>query len=117
MIQGEFFRKGQKGWAVLCSSVGKCSILVFRNNNDSSPDEIAESPDNQFLIDSWQGGTVYSREISAVDRKFILRHYCAYGGPRPAPIDHKGIDDNFLEKASITWYWHNGKWVQLQGAD
>ena len=28
VIQGEFFRKGQKGWAVLCSSRGKSSILV-----------------------------------------------------------------------------------------
>jgi hypothetical protein len=117
VIQGEFFGRRQKGWAVLCSSSGKSSILVFRNNNDSSPDEIAEFPDNQFLIDTWQGGTADSREISAADQKFILRHYRAYGGPKPPPIDHNGIDDAFLEKASITWYWHNGKWVQLQGAD
>lgn len=117
VIQGEFFRKGQKGWAVLCSSGGKSSILVFRNNYDSSPDEIAESPDNRFLIDTWQGETVYSREISAVDQKFILRHYRAYGGPKPPAIDHNGIDDAFLEKASITWYCRNNKWVQLQGAD
>jgi hypothetical protein len=79
------------------------------------PDEIAESPHNQFLIDTWQGGTAYSREISAADQKFILRQYRAYGEPKPPPIDHNGIDDAFLEKASITWYWHNGKWVQLQG--
>src|SRR5271167_4929087 len=47
VIKGEFLRKGLKGWAVLCSSGSKSSILVFRNNNDSSPDEIAESPDHQ----------------------------------------------------------------------
>jgi hypothetical protein len=117
VIRGEFFRKGQKGWAVVCSSGGKSSILVFRNNNDPRPDEIAEFPDNQFLIDTWQGGTVYSREISPVNKRFILRHYRAYDGPRPAPIDHNGIDDAILEKASITWYWHDGKWMQLQGAD
>jgi hypothetical protein len=117
VIQGEFFGKRQKGWAVLCSSGGKSSILVFRNNYDSSPDEIAKSPDSQFLIDTWQGETVYSREISAVDQKFILRRHRAYGGPKPPPIDHNGIDDAFLEKASITWYWHNGEWMQLQGAD
>jgi hypothetical protein len=32
-------------------------------------------------------------------------------------IDHNGIDDAFLEKASITWYWYKGRWMQLQGAD
>ena len=117
VIQGEFFRKGQKGWAVLCSSGGKSSILVFRNSYDSSPSEIAESPDSRFIIDTWQSGKVYSREISAVDQKFMFRHYRAYGGLKPPQIDHNGIDDAFVEKASITWYWHSGKWVQLQGAD
>jgi hypothetical protein len=117
VIQGEFFRAGQKGWAVLCSSGAKSSILVFRNNYDGSPDEIAGSPDSRFLIDTWQGETVYSREISTVNQRLILGHYRAYGGPKPPPIDHNGIDDAFLEKASITWYWREGKWVQLQGAD
>jgi hypothetical protein len=117
VIQGEFFGKGEKGWAVLCSSGGKSSILVFRNNHDSSPDEIAESPDDRFLVDTGHGSTAYLREISAVDRKFIFRHYRAYGGPKPPPIDHNGIDDAFLEKASVTWYRYNGKWIELQGAD
>jgi hypothetical protein len=103
--------------AVLCSSGGKSSILVFRNEYDSSPDKIAESPDNRFLVDTWEGRTVYSREISVVDRKFVLRHYRAYGGPKPPPIDHNGVDDALFEKASITWHWYNGKWMQLQGAD
>jgi hypothetical protein len=53
----------------------------------------------------------------ALLRKFILRHYRAYGGPKPPPIDHNGIDDAFLEKASVTWYRYNGKWIELQGAD
>ena len=71
-IQGEFFARGQKGWAVLCSSRGTSSILVFRNDRDNSPDGIADSLDSQFLIDTGQGWTSYSREILAVDRKFIL---------------------------------------------
>jgi len=60
---------------------------------------------------------VYLSEISAVDRKFILRHYRAYGGPNPPPIDHNGIDDSFLEKASVIWYRYHGKWITLKGAD
>jgi len=46
-----------------------------------------------------------------------MRHYRAYGGPEPPPIEHQGIDDAFLGKASITWYFHKGKWLRLQGAD
>jgi hypothetical protein len=59
----------------------------------------------------------YARQITAVGRDFIMRHYRGYGGPQPPPIDHHGIDDAFLEKASITWYFNNGKWLRLQGAD
>jgi hypothetical protein len=117
IIQGEFFTSGEKGWAVLCSSGGKSSILVFRNGNDSRPEEIAESQDDAYLVDTGQGWTAYQREISTADRKFIIGHYRAYGGPEPPPIDHHGVDDSFLEKASVTWYWHKGKWMQLQGAD
>jgi hypothetical protein len=117
VIRGEFFHRGQKGWAVLCSSGGKSSILVFRNSYDSRPDEIAESADKRFIIDTWRGGKVYSREISTVGKEFILRHFLTYGGPKPPLIDHDGIDDAFLEKASTTWYWRNGEWMHLQGAD
>ena len=116
-IQGEFFRRGQRGWAVVCSSAGKSSILVFQSDGDTEPEEIAKSEDGFYLMDTGQGWTSYSREISAVDRSYIVRHYRAYGGPPPPPIDHHGVDDGFLEKASVTWYRHNGKWMPLQGAD
>ncbi|MGE5647523.1 MAG: hypothetical protein ACM336_17230 [Acidobacteriota bacterium] len=117
VIRGEFFAKGQQGWAALCSSGGKSRILVFRDGHDEHPEELSESDDDFYLIDSGQGWTSYMRQIVAVDRKFIVGHYRAYGGPKPPPIDHQGLDDSFLEKASVTWYRHEGKWMQLQGAD
>ena len=90
---------------------------MFRNARDTNPHTLATSEDRSYLPDLGGGNMVYSREISAAGRDFIMRHYRAYGGPEPPPIDHHGIDDAFLEKASITWYFHNGKWLQLQGAD
>jgi hypothetical protein len=106
VIQGEFFRKGEKGWAVLCSITGKSLILVFRNEHDTSPYAIGESRDDQFIMDTGHGAKVYLREISSVDRKFILHYYHVYGGPKPPQIDHNGIEDSFLEKASVVWYWY-----------
>jgi hypothetical protein len=46
-----------------------------------------------------------------------MGHFNAYGGPKPPPIDHEGIDDAFIEKAPVTWYFHNGAWLRLTGAD
>jgi hypothetical protein len=117
VIRGEFFAKGEAGWAVLCSVDGSTALLAFRNDRDTNPDTVTTSEDRSYLqaLDGNQMG--YSREITAAGRDFIMRHYRAYGGPKPPPIDHHGIDYAFLEKASITWYFYQGKWLRLQGAD
>ncbi len=117
VVRGEFFAYGQMGWAVLCSTNGFSSILVFRDDSDRDPEELAKAADKNYLDHDSNGKIIYSREIRAVDRNFIMKHYRAYGGPEPPPIDHRGIDDAFLEKASVTYYWHGGKWLKLQGAD
>jgi hypothetical protein len=73
--------------------------------------------ERSYLQSDVDGKYIYSREIRPVGRDFIIGHYRAYGGPEPPPIEHQGIDDAFLEKASVTYYYHEGKWLQLQGAD
>ena len=113
VIHGDFFVQGETGWAVLCSSGGFSSILVFRDDFDHHPEELARGEDKNYGASELG----YLREITAVDRQFITRHYQAYGSPKPPPIDHQGIDDAFLEKASVTHYWYEGKWLRLQGAD
>jgi hypothetical protein len=117
VVRGEFSKSGQTDWAVLCSIKGVSTILVFWNGSASSVGAIAPMEDRNFL----QGNTLnkigYSRGISAVGKDFIMRHYNAYGGPKPPPIDHQGIDDAFIEKASVTWYFQSGRWLKLTGAD
>jgi hypothetical protein len=117
VIRGEFFANGEAGWAVFCSVNNSTALLAFRNDRDTNPDTVNTSEDRQYLqgLDGDRIG--YSREITAAGRDFILRHYRAYGGAAPPPIDHQGIDDAFLEKASTTWYFYRGKWLPLQGAD
>lgn len=117
VIQGEFFSKGESGWAVLCSVDNSTALLVFRNARDTNPDSVITSEDRAYLQGLDGDNIGYSRQITAAGRDFIMRHYRAYGGPEPPPIDHQGVDDAFLEKASITWYFHDGKWLRLQGAD
>lgn len=117
VIRGEFFAKGEAGWAVLCSVENSTALLVFRSDRDTHPDTLSTSEDLHYLQGLGGSRIGYSRQITVADRAFILRHYRAYGGPEPPPIDHQGIDDAFLEKASVTWYFHRGKWLTLQGAD
>lgn len=117
VVRGEFAKPGQTDWAVLCSINRVSTILMFWNGSGKDPAEIARMAD----IDRLQGITAdqigYSRGISAVGKTFIMDHYRAYGGPEPPLIDHRGIDDAFIEKASVTLYYHSGKWLRLTGAD
>jgi len=117
VIRGEFFAKGEAGWAVFCSANNSTVLLAFHNDRDTNPDTVNTSEDRIYLQELDGNRIGYSRQITAAGRDFIMRHYRAYGGPAPPPIDHQGIDDAFLEKASITWYFYQGKWLRLQGAD
>lgn len=117
VIQGEFAKAGQTDWAVLCSMQGSSRILVFWNSEEQNPASLAAIEDRTYLQGITDTEIGYSRGIQAVGKKFILRHYRAYGGLKPPAIDHEGIDDAFIEKGSVTWYFDQGKWLKLTGAD
>lgn len=118
VISGQFAKKGQTDWAVLCSRNKVSSILVFWNGSTKLVSEIAKGEDRNFLqVVRGNGEIGFSRSIIAVGRDYILARYKAYGGRKPPRIDHQGIDDGYLEKASYVLYYHRGKWLELQGAD
>ena len=117
VIQGGFTRKGQLGWAVLCSRDGESSILVFRGSSTEGVSELAKRPDTTWLQAVGDGKIGYSRMISPVDGPGIVGYQEAFGGPKPPPIDHQGIEDHFLGKASVIFYYYRGSWLELSGAD
>jgi hypothetical protein len=117
IIRGHFTSANQMDVAVLCSRARVSSILVFRGGSSTDVAELASSPDAGFLQGLGPGVIGYSRSLAAADPKYIQDHYVRYGGPKPPPLDHDGIDDGFDGKASVVRYWYRGRWLQLQGAD
>jgi hypothetical protein len=117
VIHGEFAKPGQTDWAVLCSVNGVSSILVFWGGTAKDPAQLAAHEDRIYLqgIDEHRIG--FGRSLSVVGRAFIVDHYQAYGGQKPPAIDHQGLNDAFIEKASVVHYFFRGKWLELQGAD
>jgi hypothetical protein len=117
IIKGEFTGKGRTDWAALCSLNRASTILIFRNASEREPLDLAPERD----ADNFQAGAgtaiEYSRAISPVGRAYILKHYRAYGGPKPPTIGHQGINDAFVGKASVVHYFYAGKWLELTGAD
>lgn len=117
VIKGEFTRKGQTDWAVLCSVNQVSTILVFREASERNPSELEREADIDKIQAVGGNTSAYSRAISSVGREYILSHYRAYGGPKPPTIGHQGINDAFVGKASVVHYCYEGKWVKLTGAD
>lgn len=117
VIQGEFKKKGQKDWAVLCSNNSVSSILIYWSSLIEKVSIIASADDKTFLQDLGEGKIGFSRRIEPADAKSIYDHFDSYGGVKPPKIKYQGINDIFAEKASTVWFFHKGKWMELPGAD
>jgi hypothetical protein len=115
VIEGSFAKKGQVDWAVLCSTGGDSSILIFWGGSARRTSAIATEPDINQLQYIGNGKIGYSRYISKADNKYMADHCQAIEGE--PPIDHEGIDDALVEKGSVVHYYHNGKWLRLPGSD
>jgi hypothetical protein len=115
VISGYFHVPSRKDWAVLCS-VGRTSrILIYQGGDVRASYEMPNSarPDRDWF----QTGLGFSRAISVANAKTIVHYQKEFGGPEPPSLDHDGLEERFVEKASMIYYWHDGSWLELQGAD
>ena len=120
VVRGNFTQSGQTDIAVLCSRERVSSILVFRGGSVQEVAELAPEPDARYLQGSEHGEIVFSRALGVASPEYIRMCYEAlkeHGVPEPPPLDHDGIDDYFVEKASSIWYWYEEDWLSLAGAD
>jgi hypothetical protein len=117
VIKGEFAKPRQTDWAVLCSVNLVSSILVFWNGSGTDVSEIEKREDVQYLEGTGDNRIVYTRLITPVGAQFIKERAVGNGGPEPPPLDHQGINDAMLEKASVVQYLCNGEWLALSGDD
>jgi len=107
VVRGQFAKHGEFDWAVLCSKQDVTTLLVFWNGSPQNAAELLAIP-NHNDVSEWY--------IRPVGKDFIEQHYRAYGGPKPPPIDHEGIESGG-EHVSTVFYRYRGKWLHLQGAD
>ncbi len=116
VVRGQFARRGQFDWAVLCSRNRVSSILVFWNGSTKSVTELARSDDKAYLQSIDDTANIgFSRSINVADKSHIFAHYLEYGGKKPPPIKHQGINDAFIDKASFVHYFYRKRWLKLQG--
>lgn len=117
VVRGRFGAVTTLDVAVLCSRERTSTIIVFWNGDPDSASEIAAFPDATFLQVAAPGQIGFSRLIATASPESIREQHRRYGGVTPPPLVHDGINDLFVDKASVVWYWHEGTWLRLTGAD
>ncbi len=115
VVSGSFHTADTKDWAVLCSIDRSSRILIYRGGvvRGLSEKPHSLSPDRNWI----QGGIGFSRAIGAADAKAMAYYHKEFGGPTPPPIDHEGLEESYVGKASTIHYWYDGTWLELVGAD
>ena len=93
VVKGNFTGTGQIDWAVLCSRGGESSILVLKGQTIEGVFELANGPDMNWLQTVGEGRIGCSRMIPAANGEAILLYHREFGGLKPPPIDHQGIED------------------------
>jgi len=117
IIRGRLTTSTDEDVAVLCSRERISSILVFRGGSPTNVVEVASRPDRDYLQGA--GDSIgFSRALGVASQENIRKYYAKHIGPEPLPtLDHDGIEDIFDGKGSGIWYWNNGHWLDLPGAD
>lgn len=119
VIFGNFAKRGQIDYAVLCSTRnGESHIQVIWGGTAQCESRLKPKQDRNYL----QGGPgpkgiAYSRTIASASQKTIASYQSDRNGSNPPDTSHDGIEDIFIEKASTIFYCANGKWSKLPGAD
>ena len=118
VVKGQFLRRGSSAWAVLCWHDGRESILVFDAHSDKPVASLWDDEGSSVPgVPNSSGNEDYMGYLATATPKYILQHDEWYGNIPPAPkIEHDGIDAG-SDKGSVIYYFHDGKWRTLSGAD
>ena len=125
VITGAFTAKGAVEWAVLCSAHDTSQILILNARNGVVVDSLNKSGDAAWIQSDVNHTWLFSRMIGVVPMSVLnivpadttTEDVVYYGAFLPKPIDHDGIDEAFMDKASSTFYFAQGKWIRVSSSD
>src|SRR5258708_29768383 len=86
VVSGEFAKKGQTDWAILCSKAGRSYIRVFWGGTAQCPSRILKGRD--ISAKDIAQGFEFDRALGTADKNFIIERFEAFGGPKPPTITH-----------------------------
>jgi hypothetical protein len=115
VVQASLEGRGTSDWAVLCSSQGTVSLLVFFAASPvrpaSQPYVLASAPETERLQAHGANGVMgFNWGIDPASPRRVAE---AQAGliPRPAALDHDALADSVIDKKTIYHFYAKSAWT------
>ena len=121
VVHASLEHTGSSDWAVLCSTQGKVSLLVFFNGGSgleqAQPVVLATSLETERLQSHDPGGVLgFNWGIDPATPQQV--HEAQSGMKhRPAQVDHDALADSTVEHGTIYHFYVKSNWFVLETAD
>ena len=121
VVHASLEHAGSSDWAVLCSTQGKVSLLVFFNVGSgleqAQPVVLATSLETERLQAHDPGGVLAFNW--GIDPATPQQVHEAQSGikHRPAQVDHDALADSTVEHSTIYHFYAKSNWFVLETAD
>jgi hypothetical protein len=113
VIHASLQNPGSSDWAVLCSTQGTVSLMVFFGSTPGQPLTITSAPETQRLQTHF--GTAILGFNWGIDPATPEAVRQAQIGlvPRPPRIDHDALADSAVDKKTVYRFYSKGNWFLL----
>lgn len=114
VLHGAFERQGANDWAVLCSTNGSTSLLVFFADRQNAPFTLASGKNSQWIAVAPTGQVLgFAWGIDAVGpAEMALDTHAA-----PETFDHDGVRGEFIAASPTLHYFQKGEWTSFSPSD
>ncbi len=117
VVHGNLERAGSSDWAVLCSTQGTVSLMVFFASAPEHPTVLAMAPEKRRL--QVQGGDKplgFNWGIDPASPKNVHDAQSSMGH-RPSPPDHDALADSVIDHSTVYHFYAKDQWTLLNMQD
>jgi hypothetical protein len=114
VVHASLERAGSFDWAVLCSSRGTVSLLVYFSSAPTEVLVLAAAPETERLQAHDSTGVLgFNWGIDPVTPQQIRQAQSGMA-PRPAPVDHDALADTVVDRHTVYHFYLKSAWTVLE---
>jgi len=118
VVHASLERAGSSDWAVLCSSKGTVSLLVFFGSKSlpapGQPQVLVSTPETECLQAHDPTGVLgFNWGIDPASPQQVHEAQAAMAN-RPPRLDHDALGDSVVERRTVYHFYANGAWMLVE---